>query len=221
MPTLSTYTSNQSHQEARPWSIFALQPCDGQILPVGITNDDLSFQYQQCSGTTSQFTPPHKPDRAIMKAKNQLSSELPQHARHNRQKPKGRNPPRDTVEKSLRVGRDSWNSAGHSGVRPTTAATSGNSTARRGGRREGYSLPEVNRISAKRVRARGACFRCYVMKAKVRNGGATNTSGTAANSSNKVLSWRGSLQKLRKGHSKRRIPDLDDSLYLQKAQRTV
>jgi hypothetical protein len=54
IPTLATYTSNQSQQGAAPWNGLALQYDEGQILPNSVDNQALSFPFERCFDSDSQ-----------------------------------------------------------------------------------------------------------------------------------------------------------------------
>jgi hypothetical protein len=151
---LSTYTSDQSKQEAAPWSKFALQYHDGQILPESVTDEELSSQFRQC------YTP----------AKVPLSSPPSKRDRRSHRKPQNRKSckkERDNIRSNLRVDKGASSNPGNSAVSPATSSTSTNGGAGRGGRQTGYQFSEEDRRNAEGVRNQGACYRCYSMKEKV------------------------------------------------------
>jgi hypothetical protein len=164
IPTWSTYTSDQSKQEAIPWSEFALQDHDGQILPDSVTDEELSFQFRQW------FTPAKAPlssERLPCATTGPANKPPPKQGRRSRRKPQNHKRckrERDNTRNSLRVDEGASNTPVNSAVSPATSSISTNS---RGGRQEGYRLSEEDRKNAEGVRHQGACFRCRSLKENV------------------------------------------------------
>jgi hypothetical protein len=167
MQALSTYTSDQSKQEAKPWSGLALQHCEEQVLPGNLKDEDLSSIFEQCFESTNVASSAG----IISDTTAKLASLLPpEHLHHSPRKIQNRNRrgnSRKSPKKNPGMDRSTLNADRHFAVSPPTSTASTNSTVSRGGRKEGYRLPEEDRISAKEVRDRGACLRCSAMKEKV------------------------------------------------------
>lgn len=146
---------------------FALPNHDGQILPESVTDEELSFQSQQC------FTPakaPSSSERLPCATTEPANQSPPKHDRRSRRKPQNHKRckrERDNTRNNLRVDEGASSTRENSAVSPATSLTSTNSRASRGGRQEGYHLPEQDRRNAEGVRRQGACFRCWSMRAKV------------------------------------------------------
>jgi hypothetical protein len=165
--TLSTYTSDQSKQEAKPWSGLALQHHEREVLPENLKDEDLSFAFEQCIADTdepfsAQLLSNEATGPANLPAKNYHRSSRKERRRGQQRvskkpckKPSGEN------QRLLFAPR-------RAAVSPATSVASTNNNNNRGGRQEGYHLPEEDRISAKQVRDRGACLRCVKMREKVK-----------------------------------------------------
>jgi hypothetical protein len=168
IPALATYTSNQSQQRAAPWSKLAVQYDEGQILPDGIDDQALSFPFEPCFAHTSGLSPFEVLSSSKTEPANQLSSDNfpPPY-----QKPHHRGQGQNGRETADNLGADWGNSSASSRcvASPASSATSMNSAVSKAGRPPGSHLQEADRISAKEVRDRGACFRCWCMKEKVCN----------------------------------------------------
>jgi hypothetical protein len=169
IPTLATYTSNQSQQGAAPWSGLALQYDEGQILPDSIDDQALSFPFEHCFAHTSGLSPLEVLGNTRKEPTNQLpSGNFPppyQKAHHGDQGQNGR----ETTDNNLGADWGNSSASRQCAASPATSTTSMNSAVSKAGRPSGSHLREEDRISAKEVRDRGACFRCWYMKEKVCN----------------------------------------------------
>jgi hypothetical protein len=146
---------------------FALPNHDGQILPESVTDEELYLQSRLC------FTPAKAPlsserlPRATVEPANQSPPKRDRRSRCKPQNHKHYRRERDNTRNNLRVDEGASSTPENSAVSPATFLTSTNSRASRGGRQEGYHLPEQGRRNAKGVRHQGSCFRCWSLKEKV------------------------------------------------------
>src|SRR2546421_8007387 len=167
--TLSNFTSNQSKQQAQPWSVLALQHHETEILPENLKDEDLAL----ASAFEERFADTDDTSRAqrVSDEAAELADVLPTEIGH-RSSHKERERDRRRASKNTR--KRSQDNQRLPGTRrrgtlspATSMANSVNSIVNRGGRQEGYRFSEIDRISVKQVRDRGACFRCSKMKEKV------------------------------------------------------
>lgn len=201
--TLATHTSNQSQQGAEPWSGLAVQYDEGQILPHGIDDQALSFPFEGCFPCTSGLPPLEAFSNPKKDPTSQLPSDnfpppyqKPQHRDH------GQNG-RETADNTLGAGGGNSSTSRHCAASPATSTTSMNSAVSKGGRQSGSHLPEEDRRSAKEVRDRGACFRCWYMKEKVCNRNLCRNMKRVWELSLRIVhTWTVSLHQLLKAHSK-------------------
>jgi hypothetical protein len=202
IPTLTTYTSNQSQQGAAPWSGLALQYDEGQILPDSVNDRALSFPFERCFAQTSELSPLEVLSNPTAEPANPLSSDNfppPYQKPHYRgQDQNGR----ETADNNLGADRGNSSASGHCAASPATSTTSMNSEVSKGGRQFGSHLPEEGRRSAKEVRDRGACFRCWYMKEKVCSRNLKNWNRVWELCLRIVHTWTISLRQLLEAHSK-------------------
>jgi len=162
--TLSTYTSNQSEKEAAPWSELILQHDAGPILPGNINDTPLSSLSRMCCAAIRLCSTEGLSDSNVERA-NSFPAKRPYRSRRKTQNGnRGQNAPRVT-RNNLRGDHRLSGVTRH----PAVSFATFNAIATRGGRQEGYRLPEEDRKAAKEVRLQGACFRCWSMKEKVCN----------------------------------------------------
>lgn len=206
IPTLTTYTSNQSQQGAAPWSGLALQYDEGQILPDRINDQALSFPFERCFAQTSELSPFEVLSNPTTEPANPLPSDnFPPPYQKPHYRDQGQYG-RETADNNLGADRGNSSASGHYAASPATSTTSMNSEVSKGGRQFGSHLPEEGRRSAKEVRDRGACFRCWYMKEKVcsrnlcRN--MKNWNRVWELSLRIVHTWTISLRQLLEAHSK-------------------
>jgi len=169
--TLSTFTSDQSKQGAKPWSGLASQHHEREVLPENLKDEDLSFAFEQSIADTDEPVPAQLLSNEATGPAN-LPANLPAKNYH-RSPRKERGRGQQKVSKKLRKKPSRQNQSlrvnpRRAAVSPATSVASTNSNNNRGGRQEGYRLPEEDRISAKQVRERGACLRCVKMREKVK-----------------------------------------------------
>jgi hypothetical protein len=157
--TLATYSSNQSQQGAAPWSGLAVQYDEGQILPHGIDDQALSFPFEGCEVLSN---PKKDPTSQLPSDDFSPPYQKPQHRDH------GQNG-REAADNILGADLGNSSTSRHCAASPATSTTSMNSAVSKIGRPLGSHLSEEERINAKEVRDRGACFRCWYMKEKVCN----------------------------------------------------
>ena len=157
----STYTSNRSEKEAAPWSGLILQHDAGPILPGNINDTHLSSLLQMCFASSRLSSTEGLSDPSVERA-NSFPAKRPYCSRAKTQNGnRGQNARRVPQTKFRKY-------HGLSGVtrHPAlgSAASNASMNIARGGRLEGFHLPEEDRIAAKEVRPQGACFRCWVTR---------------------------------------------------------
>jgi hypothetical protein len=167
MPTLSTYISNQSNAEAAPWDGHSSQHDKGQILPDGISDNDLSLLLEACFTPLSGLYPIQVMGNPTVQTASPSPAEVCPRSRRKPPKCNRAKNARDIAKNNHNKNRRPPTAARYAAVRPTTPTISSKTAVNRGGRPTGSHLPAEDKISASEVRGQRACFRCWHMREKV------------------------------------------------------
>ncbi len=163
--SLSPYTSNQSNQQATPWSYLAVDH-RGEVLPKDKTDEDLSFPYEQFFEKANSARNGHS--QATSKQATLIASGPPPDTGFQSMYHSHRSSGRPNAGTGRHAGSNLLSAPRQNSVSPAASSNSPASTHSRGGRQEGSHLSEDGRSDARGVRKQGSCYRCWRMREKVR-----------------------------------------------------